>query len=93
MSTLKIIFSTVFSHTLRLPMTNYFTSDDLIQLLYNEVCDSEALAMKKAMVTNTTLRKEFNGLKKAKESLPRFLMEPSGFIIDRILTHSLSMAV
>ncbi len=74
-------------------MNDFFTSDDLIQLLYNEVCDGEAVAMKNAMRTNITLRKEFNGLKKAKESLPRFLMEPTGFIVDRILAHSLNMAV
>ena len=69
-------------------MNDFFTSDDLIQLLYNEVCDGEAVVMKKAMTTNTTLRKEYNALKKAKESLPRFFMEPAGFIVDRILIHS-----
>jgi hypothetical protein len=69
-------------------MNDFFTSEDLIQLLYNEVCDGEASAMKKAMQTNTTLRKEFNALRKAKQSLPRFLMEPAGFIVDRILAHS-----
>ena len=78
---------------LRLPMKEYFTPDDLIQLLYNEVCDSEAIAMKNAMNTNAPLRKEFNALRKAKDALPRFLMEPAGFIVDRILARSRSMAV
>lgn len=69
-------------------MKQKFTPNDLIQYLYNEVSTTERLAMEEALCERPGLMEEYEGLREAKQQLPRVTFRPSSGTIQDILKYS-----
>ncbi len=69
-------------------MKQKFTSDDLVNYLYNEVGATKRLAMDEALCENLELREEYRSLREAYQQLPKVTFRPSSPSIHRILKYS-----
>lgn len=71
-----------------LRMDKNFTSENLVQLLYNETSVKEAQEIKDAMRSNENLREEYHELRDAYMALPKATFSPSKSTIQNILRYS-----
>ncbi len=74
-------------------MDKNFTSENLIELLYNEAPKHEAAEIRQAMKTNLALGEEYTELREAYEALPKAKFNPSRNAIQNILRYSKEMPV
>lgn len=65
-----------------------FTTEDMIQYLYNETSPDLTLAIKAALESDWTLREEFEELQATKKELNPVLMSPRAQSIDLILKYA-----
>ena len=72
-------------------MKSYYTSESLLQFIYKECSNEEAKEIKKAILTDMDLAKEYHAMLTVIESLNTVtLLEPSQTSIDIILNHATS---
>jgi hypothetical protein len=69
-------------------MDKNFTPENLVQLLYSEVSNDEAGAMRQAINSNPQLQEEYTDLREAYEALPKAKFSPSRTAIQNILRYS-----
>lgn len=74
-------------------MFEHYTSDDLVQMLYLELPQEAAVALKQAMAADRRLAARFTALRKAKRAMPKVTFDPSPAVISRILQYSAETAV
>jgi hypothetical protein len=80
-------------HVIKLfSMTQSFTPEDCIRLIYRETSASETLAMHAAIADDYALREEFRGLFHAFQQLPKVTFRPSDSAIQNVLSYSKSNA-
>jgi len=76
---------------LLLAMTNY-TSEDLIQYLYQETSEEETKAIEKALQTDWNLKEEFEALEATKQGLDKLIESPRPQSITAILNYAKTTA-
>lgn len=69
-------------------MDTDYTSNDLLQLLYNEVSDQKAEEMQQAIKANYFLREQYQELRDGFLMLPKATFSPSKLAIQNILSRS-----
>lgn len=65
-----------------------FTTEDMIQYLYNETSPEMTLAIKAALETDWTLREKFEELQATSKELKPVVMSPRQQTIDFILNYA-----
>ena len=70
-------------------MTQNFTHEDLLRFIYKETSPDEATAVKRAILANTELAAEYQGMLTVKENLDTQFLEPSQTSINIILQHAM----
>jgi len=69
-----------------------FTTDDLIQYVYNETSFEQSLAIKNALEDNWELREKLDVLKDSLRGLDRIIESPRRQSIDAILNYARTSA-
>lgn len=69
-------------------MTQNYTLDDLVRLIYKEASTTERLSLEFDLDRDFELREELNNLQFAASQLPKCTFAPSDQSIDRILDFS-----
>ncbi len=65
-----------------------FTSDDLIQFVYNEASIQKTAAIKVALETDWSLRDKYDEILSAHQSLGTKIFSPRQEVIDKILEYA-----
>lgn len=69
-------------------MTQNYTLNDLVRLIYGETSRSKARALRAEMAYDYELREEYTSLIKAARELPKVAFAPSQGCLDNILRFS-----
>jgi hypothetical protein len=69
-------------------MIKTFTRNDLIRFLYKETTREEEKKIKKALLVNPELLKEFKSLQKLIRNIEEIRLEPSDETVKKILSYS-----
>ena len=65
-----------------------FTTEDLIQLAYNETSLNKSDAIKLAMETDWELREQYNEILAAQQNLEKITLSPRKKAVDNILMYA-----
>ena len=65
-----------------------FTSDDLVEFLYNETTPAKEAAIKAALETDWDLRESFEKLILAQKQLEPVQLSPRDEVINKLLEHA-----
>ncbi|MCB0636828.1 MAG: hypothetical protein KDC54_09445 [Lewinella sp.] len=74
-------------------MKHNFTPEDFIAFLYHETSTSDRLAMEDALHGDPALAAELEGLRRAKNLLPRVKFNAAERSLQRVLSYSRSTAL
>ncbi|NND34138.1 MAG: hypothetical protein HKN76_16240 [Saprospiraceae bacterium] len=69
-------------------MTQNYTLNDLVRLVYREVSPDEAKELKEEMTFDYELNEEFKALQMAAQELPKVTFSPSNGCLNSILDYS-----
>lgn len=69
-------------------MEKFFTQNNLVSLLYQELPTQRELQLQKQIQLDDQLADEYAMLKEAKDMLPKALFNPAPSVLDRILKYS-----
>ena len=66
-----------------------FTTEDIVQYLYHETSEKQAIAIKAALIADSKFRDEYETLKSAKNELAsQKLLSPRSQSIDKIMQYA-----
>lgn len=65
-----------------------FTTEDLIQFVYNESSIQKTAAIKIALEMDWILREKYNEIEAAQQSLGKIMLSPRKKVIDKILAYA-----
>ncbi len=68
-----------------LPMTKYFTPNDLLRYIYQEMSEDENEGLVQALHKDETLMQEYLELLSTMEQLDQLILEPSQNVVNSIL--------
>jgi len=68
-------------------MVNY-TTEDLIQYLYQETAEEQTKAIEKALETDWSLQEQYTALKDSKQELDKLVKSPRQQSIEAILNYA-----
>ncbi len=69
-------------------MTQNYTLEDLVRLVYKDATTDEVFALSRAMESDYALREEYHELKDASKTLPKVTFSPTDSCINDILQYS-----
>ena len=74
-------------------MTQNYTLNDLVRLLYRETSKLETKELREEMACDYELQEEYNILRQAARKLPKVTFSPSNKCLEEILNYSRRTAV